>query len=429
MLEDQLKKSRQDVAVLRDLKNRYCQQPEELLTTLRTTSSLPIPRRVRVMRYPEVDLKRWQQKVTRRSNTPYEQNAEYLVSQVHLVQRRTVHNESAPLTPAASESSPLARKRAFPRIRDHFLAFAEGKRTISLPSLSLLSPDALPLQTPVQLHQPKPKAILKSPSSLFASPSEDHIHIPLSPRRSSGLATPISLPSASLSASPLKPSPETAIQAAKPRIRRYAATAPEQTSLTHNVPWSDDEKRKLEYLLTVFPEEDVQARRYAKIAAALGTRTANQVASRYQKLLTKAQRNKREGETSFPSSQTPLSDANVALVAELDVLFASSVDPDIKSTPEYEEYCRLKAQLDAIKANPLNGVIHHGFKCDCCGSDPIIGPRWTCISCPRNEPSIDLCPGCVSRGFETQIHKMTHVMKKIELGGEDEDDVFATEYL
>lgn len=172
----------------------------------------------------------------------------------------------------------------------------------------------------------------------------------------------------------------------------------------------------MDYFLTVFPEEEVQARRYAKIAAALGTRTGNQVASRIQKIAAKAQRHKERDLKNIKMSNgdQKFDEGTVNLVAELEEYFAKSSDPSIRSTPEYSEYLKLKSQLEAIAKNPMNGILHVGYKCDCCAIEPIIGPRWTCCSCPKDSVSIDLCDSCVSKGFEMGAHKAAHVMKKIE---------------
>ncbi|KAJ2856368.1 hypothetical protein GGI22_003839 [Coemansia erecta] len=54
-----------------------------------------------------------------------------------------------------------------------------------------------------------------------------------------------------------------------------------------NLPWSDEEQKRLEELLLVYPEEEVANDRWRKIGNALGTRTMRQVASRVQKYFIK----------------------------------------------------------------------------------------------------------------------------------------------
>lgn len=65
----------------------------------------------------------------------------------------------------------------------------------------------------------------------------------------------------------------------------------EMKPVTHNLPWSDEEQRRLEELLKIYPDEPVQAQRFNKISAALGTRTPRQVGSRVQKYFIKLAKN------------------------------------------------------------------------------------------------------------------------------------------
>ncbi|CAH0722321.1 unnamed protein product, partial [Brenthis ino] len=69
----------------------------------------------------------------------------------------------------------------------------------------------------------------------------------------------------------------------KVRGRKFTDSKPE----TFNQLWSCEEQKRLEELLEIYPEEPVEARRYKKIADALGTRTPIQVMSRLQKYFAK----------------------------------------------------------------------------------------------------------------------------------------------
>lgn len=69
----------------------------------------------------------------------------------------------------------------------------------------------------------------------------------------------------------------------KVRGRKFTDNKPE----TFNQLWSCEEQKRLEELLEIYPEEAVEARRYKKIADALGTRTPIQVMSRVQKYFAK----------------------------------------------------------------------------------------------------------------------------------------------
>lgn len=69
----------------------------------------------------------------------------------------------------------------------------------------------------------------------------------------------------------------------KVRGRKFTDNKPE----TFNQLWSYEEQKRLEELLEIYPKEPIEARRYKKIAQALGTRTPIQVMSRIQKYFTK----------------------------------------------------------------------------------------------------------------------------------------------
>ncbi|XP_047540208.1 ZZ-type zinc finger-containing protein 3 [Vanessa atalanta] len=69
----------------------------------------------------------------------------------------------------------------------------------------------------------------------------------------------------------------------KVRGRTFTDSKPE----TFNQLWSCEEQKRLEELLEIYPEEPIEARRYKKIADALGTRTPIQVMSRLQKYFAK----------------------------------------------------------------------------------------------------------------------------------------------
>ncbi|XP_034841425.1 ZZ-type zinc finger-containing protein 3 [Maniola hyperantus] len=80
-----------------------------------------------------------------------------------------------------------------------------------------------------------------------------------------------------------KPTKEELESATKVRGRIFTDSKPE----TFNQLWSCEEQKRLEELLEIYPEELVEAKRYKKIANALGTRTPVQVMSRIQKYFAK----------------------------------------------------------------------------------------------------------------------------------------------
>jgi hypothetical protein len=51
--------------------------------------------------------------------------------------------------------------------------------------------------------------------------------------------------------------------------------------------WTEEEQKRLEELLEIYPEEEIASHRWSKIAIALGNRNPKQVASRTQKYFIK----------------------------------------------------------------------------------------------------------------------------------------------
>lgn len=80
-----------------------------------------------------------------------------------------------------------------------------------------------------------------------------------------------------------KPNKDDLDSSTKVRGRKFTDNKPE----TFNQLWSCEEQKRLEELLEIYPEEPIEARRYKKIAQALGTRTPIQVMSRIQKYFAK----------------------------------------------------------------------------------------------------------------------------------------------
>lgn len=446
-LNNQLARCREDLETLKQMKAKALECPDDFISFLATPQSREaFPTLQKIMRIPNLDVHRYQIRLTRRANTRFEQNLDYLLSRAQEIHSRQASMDR-PVSSidflVDSQTLPNSNKRSFnysssfiSGMRNEFLEALRVPGSLSISqvdsyinptsSMPLTAPSTPVNLTPTTVHQPRPRQAVREDLTDL-NPMDYHVKSLNSSRPSSVPPPPpvplISTPVSMMTTSSTVSTTPSATNSIKIRIRKASSQTPEQTSITHNIPWSDDEKRKLEYLLTVFPEEDIQARRYAKIAAALGTRTGNQVASRVQKLGAKAQRNKEKALKAGgvgASNSSGLDEQTVQLVAELEKFFADSTDPKVKETPEYAEYLRLKGQLESIAANPINGVLHIGFKCDCCGVEPIIGPRWTCCSCPKEAGPIDLCGGCVSKGFQTVYHKQFHVMKKIDFSEDSE---------
>ncbi|XP_048352805.1 ZZ-type zinc finger-containing protein 3 isoform X2 [Sphaerodactylus townsendi] len=234
------------------------------------------------------------------------------------------------------------------------------------------------------------------------------------------------------------------------RGRFYDETKPE----TFNQLWTIEEQKKLELLLLKYPPEEVESRRWQKIADELGNRTAKQVASRVQKyfikltkagipvpgrtpnlyLYSKKSSSRRQHplnkhlfkpSTFMTSHEPPVYmdedddrssfHSHMGNTAEEDVSDEESIPVAYRELPEYKELLKLK-KLKKKKLQQMHAesgfVQHIGFKCDNCGTEPIQGIRWHCQDCP-SEMSLDFCDSCSDCLHETEIHKENHHLEPI----------------
>ncbi|XP_031231759.1 ZZ-type zinc finger-containing protein 3 isoform X2 [Mastomys coucha] len=223
---------------------------------------------------------------------------------------------------------------------------------------------------------------------------------------------------------------------------------------TFNQLWTVEEQKKLEQLLLKYPPEEVESRRWQKIADELGNRTAKQVASRVQKYfikLTKAgipvpgrtpnlyiysrksstsrrqhplNKHLFKPSTFMTSHEPPVymdeDDDRSCLHSHMSSAAEEASDEEsipiiYRSLPEYKEllqFKKLKKQkLQQMQAE--SGFVQHvGFKCDNCGVEPIQGVRWHCQDCPP-EMSLDFCDSCSDCPHETDIHKEDHQLEPV----------------
>ncbi|XP_036610544.1 ZZ-type zinc finger-containing protein 3 isoform X2 [Trichosurus vulpecula] len=223
---------------------------------------------------------------------------------------------------------------------------------------------------------------------------------------------------------------------------------------TFNQLWTVEEQKKLEQLLLKYPPEEVESRRWQKIADELGNRTAKQVASRVQKYfikLTKAgipvpgrtpnlymyskksstsrrqhplNKHLFKPSTFMTSHEPPVymdeDDDGASFHSHTDPVTEEASDEEsipvpCRELPEYKELLELK-KLKKKKLQQMQAeggfVQHAGFKCDNCGMEPIQGIRWHCQDCPP-EMSLDFCDSCSDCLHETDFHKEDHQLEPI----------------
>uniref|UniRef100_A0A6Q2XVP1 ZZ-type zinc finger-containing protein 3 n=1 Tax=Esox lucius TaxID=8010 RepID=A0A6Q2XVP1_ESOLU len=221
---------------------------------------------------------------------------------------------------------------------------------------------------------------------------------------------------------------------------------------TFNQLWTVEEQKKLEQLLLKFPPEEVESKRWQKIADALGNRTAKQVASRVQKYFIKLTKagipvpgrtpnmcmyskkvsNKKQHHlnkhlyrpsTFLTSYEPPVYMEEDERAAHYHTLQDPSGDDsdeegvplELRHLPEYKELLELKRmkkhKLQEIQSESST-TIHHGYKCDVCGVEPIQGVRWHCQDCPSDN-AVDFCSNCSDCLFQTERHHPSHHLEPV----------------
>uniref|UniRef100_A0A672I5Z4 ZZ-type zinc finger-containing protein 3 n=1 Tax=Salarias fasciatus TaxID=181472 RepID=A0A672I5Z4_SALFA len=218
---------------------------------------------------------------------------------------------------------------------------------------------------------------------------------------------------------------------------------------TFNQLWTVEEQRKLEQLLVKFPPEEVESRRWQKIADELGNRTAKQVASRVQKyfikltkagipvpgrtpnlcMYTKKASSKRQHHlnkhlyrpSTFLTSYEPpvymdedderAAYFNSAQDPSADESDEESIPPELRNLPEYKELLELKRlkkhKLQEIQEDKA-AVRHVGFK---------VRTALLCAPPSRYAVSLGALPHdscvcvCCSR---TETHKPSHQLEPVQ---------------
>lgn len=223
------------------------------------------------------------------------------------------------------------------------------------------------------------------------------------------------------------------------RGRAFDESKPE----TFNQLWTVEEQRRLEELLIEYPPEDVEMKRWTKIANALGNRTPKQVSSRVQKYFIKlsraglpipgrgpkmkldikkgnGHRHQRNNSSLLRRSTFfPHQDMSFAIPDESKEQTITEESEDdagnsiIDDNPELRHIELLK-EVKIEKEQNLSPIYKHiGYKCSICGEDPLIGTRWHCTEC---QDGVDLCADCAVAQLEAEkpLHDTLHRLLPIK---------------
>lgn len=215
--------------------------------------------------------------------------------------------------------------------------------------------------------------------------------------------------------------------------------------------WTDEEQKRLEDLLEIYPDEPIRSQRFNKISKALGTRTPTQVSSRVQKYFYKlakaglpipgritmtekvAHRTKpkiksfRSQSTKPPASlRTTGAGYNSVISGGITTSrisgahYATSMGPPSALMSDEEEDSSVNEMMrqsmisrNGKDAGPSDLVIHEGYACDGCGTEPIVGVLYRCTMCDVSE-EVDLCGNCMEKGtFINDHHTLDHTFEAV----------------
>lgn len=211
----------------------------------------------------------------------------------------------------------------------------------------------------------------------------------------------------------------------KVRGRLYNEKKPQ----TFNQLWTNEEQLRLEQLLIDIPPEPVEFRRWEKIAFALGSRTPQQVCSRVQKYFKKLEKAGIGPSTyrknSYKKHAHFVHKQNKHFLYKPSTFFPGSEMGELEDTDSEEDsssdsavsdlshWGEIHKKINEEKDNEELKVQHLGFKCKKCNTDPIIGVRWECKSCP----SVSFCSDCMLGlcDMDPPPHPITHHFRPVDL--------------
>lgn len=364
---------------------------------------------------PEVSLDYYHRKRSRRAVTKYEQNLDYLLEKLVEVQKKSLHRPrlvdevtsarlplsrpSTPLLSATSEDdySQIIDKKK--EIRSKFCQIVADQPPIPGRKHSVLPPQRSASAPAIAIYRMDKAPLVRTNSDL----KKETVFAP-QPTRTIPIRFSVpNLLECTQAASPAGSESKVTNNSSavnKAKSDPVDLNAKSEKSSHYNLPWSVEEKRRLEQLMQIYPPEEFSSRRNKKIAAALGTRTASQVGSRISKMNSQKRRN--QSQQSLPSVLDEKDGKNLDAILSLEA----------KSSKEYKELMKLQRQFEMMSDESIKEDVHHGFKCDGCGLDPIVGVRWHCTKC-KGTDAVDLCAVCKTSG--TFYHPPSHRFTQIKL--------------
>ncbi|KAJ3380164.1 ZZ-type zinc finger-containing protein 3 [Lobulomyces angularis] len=194
-------------------------------------------------------------------------------------------------------------------------------------------------------------------------------------------------------------------------------------SSTFGALWSREEQDLLDKLLEKYPDDGTNKRdRLDKIANEFGTRTKKQIYSRLQKIkntgTSEVKKKVISGAQYMYAPTVKMTNEDLdELMADSDISSVHSgsdaeIDEKLLGTEDYKELKKLQNLVKANKGKKYGlKPVHHGFKCDLCETEPILGERYSCKNCPKGF-EVDLCCECIDKQYTNGTHTLEHQFTK-----------------
>ncbi|XP_014222526.1 ZZ-type zinc finger-containing protein 3 [Trichogramma pretiosum] len=217
----------------------------------------------------------------------------------------------------------------------------------------------------------------------------------------------------------------------KPKVR--GRDYDESKPGTFNQLWTKQEQERLQELLEIYPTEEIEMKRWTKIANALGTRTPKQVCSRVQKYFLKLSKvglpiPGRQPKVKSDRRFSAKARQNIATKRSTffphehleDEFFHSSYHYNNSDTNSGSESIKKEYTCEPMHIQLLRNIkgetfteyeknyTHTGHKCYICNMNPIRNIRWECQDCA----DINLCTDCAVAQLEAEdpLHPPDHMM-------------------
>ena len=175
--------------------------------------------------------------------------------------------------------------------------------------------------------------------------------------------------------------------------------------------WKEDELILLKQLMVKYPASDKLTiyQRGRLIANELTSRSVTTICVKMKSLMDNEEQRNQSADTLSNTALEGTGPSNEALGSSKPRSLIGSQSSRLSGA----HYLLQKAENPITDHQQPVNPVHHGFSCDSCAIEPIVGIRWSCEVCPQ-DIQVDLCNECVSTGYETETHKKTHSFLKID---------------